>query len=399
VAVGATTQGYGEGRFAAFVSNAPGLGGATGAKRQVFWRDRFTGETLLVSASAAGVEGNGDSFAPALSADGLTVAFESYASNLVANDTNAVRDVFVWSAQNRSASALRVSVGAGGVEANAESYEPALSGDGRVIAFSSGASNLTAGVSGTSTINVYRRDLVGNTNTLVSVSSSTALSVGGGRPALSEDGKRLAFYSFSDAVAAGDSNNLWDIFVYDSTTGLTARVSLPQGGGERNQGTESASRVVAPAISGDGRYVAFATTATNMVAGDTNALQDVFVVDTQTGTVTRASVSSAGLQGDADSPVGQGERPSLSHDGSWIGFSSGATNLGAPAGNALMHNLLTGETRALSSMSGSSVGPVVLSRGASYGLFGAGDRLDSRFASSGLFARFTGVGRAFWWYD
>lgn len=397
-AVGATADGYGEGRFVAFVSSAAGIGGATNAHRQVFWRDRLTGQTLLVSANAAAAEGNADSFAPAISADGLTVAFESYASNLVTGDANGVRDVFVWSALRPTDGVTRVSIGAGGVEANAESYEPTLSGDGKVVAFSSGASNLTAGVVGTSTINVIRRDLTAGTNTLISVDLGGA-GVGGSRPALSEDGKRLAFYSFASTIVGGDANGLWDIFVYDATSGANTRVSLTGSGGERNQGTESASRVVAPTISGDGRYVAFATTATNMVAGDTNAAQDVFVVDTQTGSVARASVDGAGVQGNADSPIGQGERVALSSDGRWVAFNTNASNLGTPASNVVMHNWATGETRVVSSQSGSSVGGVSMSRSGAYVAFGSGSALDGRFNSSGLFVRFTGLARAWWWID
>ncbi len=116
--VGGTSVGYGEGRFAAFVSSAVGLGGASGSHRQVFWRDRLTGETVLISASLSGVEGNGDSFSPAISADGLTVAFESSASNLVSGDSNGLRDVFVWSAQDRGAGLVRASVGRNGVQAS-----------------------------------------------------------------------------------------------------------------------------------------------------------------------------------------------------------------------------------------------------------------------------------------
>ncbi|OYU78069.1 MAG: hypothetical protein CFE45_29985, partial [Burkholderiales bacterium PBB5] len=239
---GTTTQGYGEGRFVAFVANAAGLAGSTGARRQVFWRDNLTGETKLISASAAGVQGDGDSFAPAISADGLSVAFESYASNLVANDTNGVRDVFVWSALSQGSPQVitRVSVATSGAD-------------------SSGASNLSTGVSGINTINVYRRDLVSGATTLVTRGLGGS-GVGGGRPMLSEDGVRLAFYSFAADLVVGDGNGLWDIFVLDATTGGLQRVSLTTGGGERNQGTESASRVVAPAISGNGQWVAFAPT-------------------------------------------------------------------------------------------------------------------------------------------
>jgi Tol biopolymer transport system component len=399
VAIGATTQGYGEGRFVAFVSSAVGLApGAVSGRRQIYWRDNLTGETRLVSATAAGVEGNGDSWAPAISADGLAVAFESTASNLVAGDTNGVSDIFGWSAQDPAGGVERLSVGPNGVQADAASYEPTVSGDGRVVAFSSGASNLTPGVSGINTINVYRRDVIAGTNTLISANGA-GTGVGGSKPALSEDGQRLAFYSFASNITAGDGNGLWDIFVYDHSNGTRTRVSLTNGGGERNQGTESASRVVAPAISGDGRYVAYSTTASNMVAGDTNGMQDVFVVDTQTGAVVRASVSSAGVQGNADSPVGQGERVALSYDGTWVAFSTNATTLGSLAGNVLMHNRVTGETRVVSNQGNGSVGPAAMSRSAAYVVFGANGQLDSRFASSGLFSRFTGVARSWWWVD
>lgn len=403
-AIGATANGYGEGRFTAFVSYAAGMAtGSTSARRQVFWRDNLTGETLLVSATAGGAEGNGDSWAPALSADGLVVVFESYATNLVAGDTNGVRDVFAWSALDPAAGVERISVGAAGVQANSESFEPTVSGDGRVIAFSSGASNLTAGVSGTSTINVYRRDVVAGTNTLVTANGA-GTGVGGSRPMLSEDGNRLAFYSYASSLVANDTNGLWDVFVYDHAAGSRTRVSLTATGAERNQGSESASRVVAPAISGNGRYVAFATTATNMQGAATNGTQHVYVADTQTGAVTRASIATDGTLANADTPVGQGERLALSHDGTWVAFTTAANNLGAGAGttgvsNAVMHNMTTGETRAVSDQATGSVGRVAMSRSGAYVVFGSANQLDTRFASTGLFSRFTGVARAWWWID
>ena len=397
--VGATSQGYGEGRFVVFVSSAAGIDGSSGAHRQIFWRDRLSGETKLISASPAGVQGDGDSFAPAISADGLHVVFESYATNLVAGDTNGVRDVFIFAIDNgQLPSGLeRVSVGPSGVQSNAESYGATVSGDGRVVAFSSGASNLTPGVSGINTINVFRRDRSTGTNTLISADRGLGSGVGGDRAQLSEDGNRLAFYSFSSQITAGDSNNLWDIFVYDHAAGTRVRVSLTATGAERDQGSESASRVVSPAISGDGRYIAFATTANNMVAGDTNGVQDVFVVDTTTGSVQRASVTAAGGQGNADSPIGQGERVALSRDGTWLAFSSSASSLGAPGGNMLLRNLRTGEIRAVSSINGGSVSAPSLSGGALYLAFGASSALDPRFTSTGLFGYFTGVGKAYFW--
>lgn len=401
-AIGATAEGYGEGRFVAFVSYAAGLAGNTNAHRQIFWRDNLSGQTMLVSASAAGAEGDGDSWAPSISADGLVVVFESYASNLVAGDTNGVRDVFGWSATDPK-NVVRLSVGPGGVQANAASYEPTVSGDGRVIAFTSNATNLVATSMGLSSTNVYRRDVVAETNTMVSVTTA-GVGAGGSNPALSEDGQRLAFWSFASDIAAGDTNGLWDIFVYDHSNASRTRVSLTGTGGERNQGVESASRIVAPAISGNGRYVAFATTASNMVPGDTNGMQDVFVVDTQTGAVTRASVSSSGVQGNAGSPLGQGERVALSYDGTWVAFSTAANTLGAGAGtsgisNMMLHNRVTGETRAVTDQATGSVGPAAMTRSGAYVAFGAANPLDGRFNGSGLFSRFTGVVRAWWWVE
>jgi Tol biopolymer transport system component len=251
-------------------------------------------------------------------------------------------------------------------------------------------------VAGTATINVVLRDVAAGSNTLVSADAG-GIGRGGSSPMLSENGTRLAYWSFSDQLVGGDANGLWDIFVFDSSTGGTTRVSLATAGGERNQGNDAASRIVAPAISGDGRFVAYATTATNLVAGDSNGVQDVFMVDTQTGAVTRASVSTAGAEGNADSPIGQGERPALSYDGSWVAFSSQSTNLGAAAGNVLLHHRVTGETRVVSNQSNSSVGAPTLSRDAGYVVFGTGVALDSRFPSSGLFAHFTLLAPAFWW--
>jgi hypothetical protein len=397
--IGTTTQGYGEGRFVAFTSSAAAPGASNGY-RQVYWRDRYDGTTYLVSA-VGDVPGNDNSYAPAISADGMTVVFESSANNLVANDTNAVSDIFVWSRLDPG-TLTRVSVGAGGVQANGTSNEPTVSGDGKVVAFSSGASNLTGGVSGNSTINVIRRDLASGTNTLVTSDYSNGSGVGGARPHLSEDGTRLAFYSYSSKIVPGDVNALWDVFVYDSGTGAKSRVSLASTGGERNQGNESTSRIVAPVISGDGRYVAYATTSTNVVPNDNNDKQDVFVVDTQTGSVVRASVGNGGTQGNADSPIGQGERLSISYDGAWVAFSTSANNIGAGAGgsgvgNVVMRNWVTGETKAVTDKTTGSVSTTSMSRKAGYVLFSSSNALDARFTASGLFAAFTGLRPSFAW--
>lgn len=375
-----------EGRYVAFVSSAAGLGNSLGKKRQILWRDRNSGETRMVSVGMNSTEGNGDSFAPSISADGLSVAFESYATNLVPIDTNSVRDIFVWNAKTNIVTA--VSTGAGEIETNSESFGPAISGDGSLIAFSSGASNLAPGVSGTSTINVYLKKVgSGQSPILISADPKTKKGVGGSNPSISADGSRVAFYSFASSLVENDKNNLWDIFLYDSGNSKLKRLSLTSSGTERDQGTESASRVVSPSISGNGWFVAFATTAANMVAGDTNNLQDVFVVNVDSGQVKRVSTGADGVQGNADSPITQGETIAISFDGSWVAFSTNAKNLG---GQIMLKNVASGEMLVMASDETRGVGRPAISRNGGYVVFGSGTRLDGRFQSSGIFARFTG---------
>lgn len=378
-----------EGRYVAFVSSAVGLGGSLGKKRQIIWRDRNSGVTKLASPGMNGGDGNGDSFSPSISADGRYVAFESYATNLVPIDTNGVRDIFVW--DSRTGIVTAVSTGADESETNAESFEPVISADGNSIAFTSSASNLAPGVDGTSTVNVYlKRVASGSAPTLITMDPKTKKGVGGSRPSISDDGSRIAFYSVASTLVANDKNNLWDIFLYDSRSPKLKRLSLTSGGGERDQGTESASRVVSPSISGNGNLVAFATTAANMVDGDTNKLQDVFVVNVDSGAVKRVSTAKGGLEGNGDSPTGQGEKIGISFDGSYVAFSTSATNVG---GSVVVKNQLNGELLPVATDGSRGVGRPAVSRNGGYVIFGSGVRLDGRFASSGIFAYFTGSTR------
>jgi Tol biopolymer transport system component len=387
-----------EGRYVAFTAYAF-INGSSSSSRQVFRRDRLTGKTHLVSKNANGVEGNGNTYGLALSADGLHVVFDSDASNLVDGDNNGATDVFMWSAEGGELwrPVQRISVGAGGAQANGQSFDPTISADGKTVAFTSTASNLTQAVAPQSGFNVFLRDTVTGVNTLVSADAN-GNGVGGEKAALSEDGMRLAFWSYSPALVTGDTNDMWDIFLFDRVTGRKSRVSKTADGKEREGGSDSRSDVVAPAISGNGRFVGFATTATNMVPGDTNDKRDVFVVDTQTGNVARASVGPNGVQGNDDSPVRQGEAPSMSHDGSWVAFSSNATNFGAGAANVFMRNAETAQTRLVSAGNQFDIGKPNLSRNALYAVYGGGGALDARFSEGGLFATFTGLGRAYFWW-
>jgi len=381
-----------DGRYVAFVSYAANLApGATGLKRQVFVHDRQTHQTELVSVSTAGAEGNNDCSAPAISTDGRYVVFTSYATNLVSGDANAVRDVFIRDRQSRTTG--RVSVGSGGVEGNSDSFDPAISADGRYVAFASYADNLTAGVNGNAKTNVYVRDMLTSTNTLVSMTlSGTGGSLGSSLPAISADGSRIAFYSIETHLVAGDTNGLWDIFLWDRNASPKIKlVTVSSTGVQKNQGNESMSRIVAPAISADGNVIAYSTTATNLVPGDTNGLQDVFVYKVSTGATSRASEGTGAVQATGgDSPVGQGERVALSSDGTWVAFTTAATNISAGGCNVMIHNNVSGETKALTADPGffsGSKGPAISGDGR-FVAFISSLKLDLRFASSsGVFVQ------------
>jgi Tol biopolymer transport system component len=379
-----------EGRYVAFISSAAGFSGSTGKYRQVFWRDRNTGITKLISAAPSGEAGNGDCYSPAISGDGKSVAFESNATNLVQDDKNGVRDVFVWHAATNAIK--KVSKGADGKEANAESFEPSVSGDGGLVAFTSTASNISATEKGVSNNNVFLYDAQKDNTIMISIDPITRKGGGGSKPSISHDGNRIAFYSSTATLVANDNNGLWDIFLWEKNIPALKRISLTADGKERNQGTESANRIVAPAISGNGQYIAFATTATNMVPGDINTFQDVFVYDINTGTTVIGSNGSGGKPGNADSPIEQGEKIAISFDGKWVAFSTNASNIGAPAANIVLHNMATGQNRAVSSVVGSSVGRPTMSYTAAYIVFGIGGKLDGRYPSSGIFANYTGLG-------
>lgn len=377
-----------EGRYVAFVSNAAGLAGSTGKHRQIFLRDRNTGETILISKSANGEEGNGDSFAPTMNVNGHQLAFESFASNLVNNDLNGKRDIFLW--EKHTPGLFRVSATPEGAEANGDSYEPSLSNAGEEIAFTSTASNLTPNVPDNYTPNVFLYDFNQKKFTLLSADRTTGKAVGGSRPFHGNFRHRVAFCSYASNLVADDRNGLWDIFLYEPGKPMI-RISKPQGGGERNQGDESASRVVSPYVSMDGHWVSFTTTATNMVPDDHNKMQDAFEVNVESGAVFRLSLNSQGQEANGDCPIGQEERISLNYDGSLAVFSCKASNMGAPEYNIILHDRNTGETRAVTSIKGGSVGQPCISMIGNYVVFGTGEKLDPKTTSSGIFAAFTAL--------
>lgn len=335
-----------DGRYVAFSSGASNLvPGDTNALRDIFVRDRQTGETSRESVrtdggqSIGGPGGGGKtesgSFDPAISADGRFLAFASSAINLVDGDSNGLQDIFVR--DRMLGTTVRSSVDSSGSAANGASFAPAVSADGCVVAFHSPASNLVVGDTN-GALDVFVRDCQTSTTTRVSVSSA------GGQgntislfPVLSADGRLVVFESAAGNLVVGDTNKLLDVFVHDRQTGVTTRESVGSGGGQGNSLSHE------PSISGDGRYVVFISAATNLVVGDSNNQSDVFVRDRQTGTITRESVDSAGVQGN-----GKTYWPVVSADGRFVAYHADATNLVADDTNAssdvFVRDRLTGVT-------------------------------------------------------
>jgi len=260
----------------------------------VFVRDMGTGTTRLVSQSFYGEPGDGSSRSPAISADGGFVAFQSSARNLDAVDTNFEPDVYVrdlW-----SGTVELVSVSASHGAANGWSRDPAISGDGRYVAFESFASNLVAGDTN-GTADVFVRDLVAGTTTRVSVSVGGAqASHASAGPAISGDGRFVAFRTPSPNLVPGDAVFGHDYFLRDLAADTTERVSvLPDEPDAFNLGGSSR-----PAISEDGRFVAF-DTAVSLSPQDTDSNTDVYVRDRTLDTVERASAPLSGSVTDHNS--------------------------------------------------------------------------------------------------
>jgi Tol biopolymer transport system component len=300
---------------------------------------RWPGGLVRASVASNGAQANADSFSVTVSADGRYTAFESNASNLVAGDTNDMADVFVR--DRNTGVTTRVSVGSGGVQANSISGSPTLSADGRYVAFISSASNLVTGDSNGQD-DVFVRDLQsGQTTRVGPIADPTATFAILVTPAISADGRYVAFVSVASNLVAGDTNGLYDVFVHDRQTGQTTRVSVASNGTPANQSS------FAVKLSADGRYVAFTATASNLVSGDTNGQDDVFVHDRQTGQTTRASVSTAGTQAN-----GFNREPEISADGRYVAFYSSASNLVAGDTNAVsdvfVRDLSAGQTTRMS---------------------------------------------------
>ncbi|WP_158647424.1 PD40 domain-containing protein [Actinoplanes sp. ATCC 53533] len=261
-----------DGRYVAFSSYAPNLvpNDSNGERLDAFVRDMRTGTTSMVSVSDAGAGGDHETGAAAISADGRYVTLVSEASNLAPGDTNHTYDVLL---RDRTAGTTRlVSVSSTGARANGGSSNAAMTPNGRYVVFMSHATNLTPGDTNQAT-DIFVRDLKTGTTRLMSTSVGRSANGDSQQPVISNDGRYVAFTSHASNLTPGDTNNATDIYLRDRLTSATTRISI---GG---RGVETNGWSAGPAISADGRYIAYTSLASNLIPGDTNDTYDVFVRD------------------------------------------------------------------------------------------------------------------------
>ncbi|MEQ1935102.1 MAG: hypothetical protein ABL962_14680, partial [Fimbriimonadaceae bacterium] len=330
----------GDGRYVAFLSRASTLvAGDTNGMIDIFVRDRQTAQTIRVSVSSGGVQANNNSTFPSISRDGRYIAFTSNATNLVANDTNNATDCFVYDMV--TAETTLVSRNSSGTQGNLHSNNAHLSADGNFCTFSSDATNLVANDTNNQHDAFVHNRTTGET-TRISLSSTGTQGNGISFPtSLSADGRFVAFESSANNLVAGDTNGFRDVFLHDRLSAETTRVSVSAASAQGNNSSYDAN------ISGDGRYIVYRSVANNLVLSDTNNNFDVFLYDRLTGAVSMVSLDSLGKQGNRGA-----SDPTISENGRIVSFASdssglvsGDTNQGT---DLFVKDLLTGNLRRVS---------------------------------------------------
>ncbi len=308
-----------DGRYVSFDSYATNLvPGDTNDTSDVFVHDRVAGMTERISVSSSGAEGNSLSYQPSISGDGRFVAFTSEATNLTVVPSNANGEVYVHDRISGATESVSVSSTQPAILPS-NSYWTAISYDGRYVAFTSNARYLLSDLNGQA--DVYVRDRQTGTLAIASADAAGATGDGANNQTISADGRFVAFHA-GDHLVAGDINNTGDVYVKDMQTGALEWVSVEGSGAAANGWSYNAS------ISADGRFVAFSSFASNLVAGDTNGFQDIFIHDRQTHTTELVSDGAGGMPGNADSGSSQHNVAiAISADGHAVAFTSAATNL------------------------------------------------------------------------
>lgn len=276
----------GDGRYAVFISGGtnlvPGSTGYLAEQSHVFLRDRTTRTTVLVDTAAANQAGNGTSSHPGISRDGRYVTFASYASDLVTGDGNGKQDIFRW--DRTDGDIIRVSEAGAGGSADESSYDPVISGDGSRIAYSSDATDIDADDdNGFSDVYLWDADTDESDRISQQLLGGDA-NAASYAPVISADGAYVAYQSAASDLVFNDTNDAADVFRRNVAAETTARVSVATSGQPNGYSVQAA-------ISGNGRYVAFASQADNLVAGGSpdNGTTNVFVRDLTAGTTVLAS--------------------------------------------------------------------------------------------------------------
>ncbi|GAA2636997.1 TolB family protein [Paractinoplanes durhamensis] len=375
-----------DGRYVVFDSFSSTLvPGDTNDNEDVFLRDCRTNVTTRLSVSATGEQADGSSGSAQISADGRYVTFISYAANLVPGPQRADIGYDVYLLDRRTGTLTRITESPDGRPGDGDSYNPSISADGRYVTFQTYAANLIPGVAGG---NVLLYDRTTAQLSPVSVAADgTATEAGGAAPSISDNGRYVAFVSWSATLTPGDTNGVGDVYVRDVVAGTTVRASVADNGqeiagdsrggevsnngrvtfwsddstlvpGDDNGAADVFVRDLAagttslvstatdgapadnysggPSITANGRYVVFHSAATNLAPGDTNGVEDVFRKDLQTGTTTLVSRRTTGTQANNSSI-----NPKITPNGKFIAYGSDATNLTANDTNGLTDLYIT----------------------------------------------------------
>lgn len=358
----------GDGRFVAFAGNATGVVPEDqDGNFDVFLRDRKKKKTTRISVPAAGGDADGWSHAPSISANGRFVAYASSATNLSLGGLNPEQDVFVYDRKLGSTELISVKwINVGGIVlpigANGSCFRPSISGDGRFVAYASNADNLAVPASSTET-NVYVHDRELGVTTLASQNAfHQAASDGCFLPALSADGTRVAFVSRATNLGPAVSGVDLQLYVRDLGSDVVTLVSAAPSGA---QGDGLSTN---PSISANGRFVGFSSVASNLVGGDTNGAQEVFVRDLKKAITHRIALDTKGNQAAAGS-----FDASLSGNGRYVAFSTQAPLVKSDKDGEMdvyLHDLKKGKAKRISrgkkkkkAPNGSSVDPVVDTKG------------------------------------
>lgn len=310
-----------DGRYVAFTTTASNLAANdTNGTSDVYRIDRLTGAVVRISETPAGTPTNHMSSQPSISADGMRIAFSSRATNLVPGDTNERIDVYLRDLA--TATTTRLSLAPNGGQYTFDASDPAISADGRFVAFAL-------------LPYIFVRDLTTGVLESISVVPGEALPEHSIHPSISADGRYVAFAS--EAPEFTPTSSVRQIYVHDRVLRTTRRVSVAP------DGTPGSSESDYPSISADGRFVAYYGKSPNLVPGDTNLREDVFVHDLSTSSTVRISVGVDGAQGDNDSVL-----PSISADGRFVAFNSYATTFSPPptiaTSHVYLHDRATGRT-------------------------------------------------------